>query len=384
MAAIKARLSARNLTGLDAGQIAWDTEVKGYGARMAASGAVTLFLNYQVRGTGKYKRVTIGKLGELTVDAARKQAAQMKLEIRAGADPAQQVETASAKTKSGETLADHVNRWLDSTKHSWSDKTRYDYRRAMERSLLDSDAAASRIQDVTRADLMRLVDAATDASASGGALFYRVLSSFLGWAEDRELAEVRLPRAKRVAPAPAARTRVLSDDEIRALWHSADSLTALTATAGKVLLLTAQRSGAVQALHRDWITQAGIEWPAGAMKAGRDHWTPLTPWALEQVQPIMQCEGCVFGENTNRLNLAWRKQWRPAAGLDADLRMHDVRRSLRTWAAAQGYDHEASEAALAHSVQRDGLAKAYQQHDFRDEAAEVIRGWQNHVEGLVA
>ena len=34
--------------------------------------------------------------------------------------------------------------------------------------------------------------------------------------------------------------------------------------------------------------------------------------------------------------------------MDGDLRMHDVRRSMRTWAAKQGYGHEASEAALAH------------------------------------
>lgn len=56
---------------------------------------------------------------------------------------------------------------------------------------------------------------------------------------------------------------------------------------------------------------------------------------------------------------------------------------MRTWAARQGYGHEASEAALAHSVQRDALAKAYQQHGYADEAGEVLRGWQRHLEGLM-
>ncbi|WP_209599406.1 integrase arm-type DNA-binding domain-containing protein [Ruegeria sp. HKCCSP351] len=379
------KLSARNLAEAQAGKLFWDTEVKGFGARKATNGDVTLFLNYQVRGTGKYKRLTIGKLGELTVDAARKRAAQMRLEIRAGMDPSQQAETVTAKAKHSDTLGQYVSQWVDSPKHSWSDKTRYDYRKSMERHLLDTPEASKRIGEISRADLMRLIDAATDASASGGALFYRVLSSFLTWCDDRELCEVTLPRAKRVAPPVPPRTRVMSDDEIKALWDASKVLTPKTRACGRLMLLTAQRTGAVQRLNADWVTQAGVTWPAEAMKAGRAHFTPLTPWAYDCLRPALaDAEGEIFGHNTNRLNLAWRKQWRPKAGVDAGLRMHDVRRSLRTWAAANGYGHEASEAALAHEVQRDALAKAYQQHDYAEEAAEVLRGWQNHVQELVA
>ncbi len=384
MPAIKTRLSAKKLTSLEAGDLAWDTEVKGFGARKAKDGGVSLFLNYQQRDTGKYKRIAIGKLGECSVDEARKRAATMRLEIRAGVNVAQQVETAVTRARSGEALGDYVNQWLDSPKHGWSDKTRYDYTRMMKRHLLESDTAASRIQDVTRADLMKLVDAATDVSASGGALFYRTLSSFLGWADDRELTTVTLPKAKRVAPAPAPRQRVITDDELRKLWHAADCLTPLTAACGKLLLLTGQRSGAVQRLHRDWVTQEGVTWPADVMKAKRAHFTPLNPWAYESIHPVLDRDGFAFGENTNRLNLAWRKQWRKAAAVDEDLRMHDVRRSLRTWAAAKGFGHDASEAALAHSVQRDALSQAYQQHTYEDEAAEVLRGWQTHLKEVVA
>lgn len=384
MPAERMRMSARKLHGLPAGAIAWDTDVKGYGARMAANGSVTLFLNYMNRATGKYRRHTLGHLGELTVDAGRKLAAQMKLEVRAGNDPAEKAETPKARARHGDTLGQFATEWLDGSKQTWSDKTRYDYRRVMARNLLETEAADKRIGDVTRADLMRLVDAATDKNASTGALFFRTLNSFLSWADSRGLTEVTLPKASRAAPASKARDRVMSDDEIAALWHATDSLTPLTQSAGKLVLLTAQRTGAVQALKRDWIRQDGIHWPADAMKAGRAHWTPLSPWALEQMRPVMDRDGPVFGENTNRLNLAWRKQWRPAAGVDGTLRMHDVRRSLRTWAAKQGFGHEASEAALAHSVQRDALAAAYQHHDYREESGEVIRAWQNHVERLVA
>ncbi len=383
MAAAKMRLSARNLKELPAGQMAWDTDLKGFGARMAASGTVTLFLNYQVRGTGRYKRHTIAHLGEMTVDKARQAAAQMKLEIRAGMDPAEQAETPTAKAKNGDTLGALADQWLNDKRHKWSDSTRKGYVNAMRRDLLGSDTAASRIGDVTRRDLMQLVDASTGRSPSSGALFFRTLNSFLSWADARGLTEVTLPKAGRAAPSPDARTRVLADDEIAALWRTAGELRPVTALAGRLMLVTAQRSGAVQALHRDWVTQAGVTWPAEVMKSGREHWTPLTPWALEQVRGVLERDGHVFGRNTSRLSQAW-PAWRKAAGVDEGLRMHDVRRSMRTWAAAKGYGHEAAEAALAHQVQRDALAKAYMQHDFAKEAGEVIRGWQKHLEAVVA
>ncbi len=377
------KLSARNLADAQAGKLIWDTEVKGFGARKANNGDVTLFLNYQVRGTGKYKRLTIGKLGELTVDAARKRAAQMRLEIRTGADPSQQAETATAKAKHGDTLGQLVSQWLDSPKHNWSTSTRDGYVGAMRRDVLNSDAAEIRIGDVTRADLMHIVDLATDRSSSSGALTFRTLNSFLTWADSRGLTEVTLPKASRAAPTPKPRTRVMTEDEIKALWDAAGTLTPLTAIAGRLVLMTCVRTGALQQLQCDWIRQDGIVWPADVMKGKREFWTPLTPWAYDQIRPVLAQEGAVFGQGTTRLKQAL-PTWRKAAGVDATVKPHDVRRAMRTWAAASGYGYEASEAALAHEVQRTALDKAYMQHSYAEEAAEVLRGWQNHVQELVA
>jgi hypothetical protein len=369
------KLSANNLKALPAGQISWDSDVAGFGARKARNGAVTLFLNYQVRATGKYRRHTIGRLGELSVDAARKRAATLRLEIRTGIDPAQKAETAVVKAKRSDTLGEYVEQWLTSPKHKWSPMTLKAYRNTIRRGLVGTPEADIPIGDIRRADLMRLVDAATDVSASSGALFYRALGSFLGYADDRDLTEARLPRASRVAPPSEPRTRVMSDAEIGALWASVGALPAALAATGKLMLLTVQRSGAVQAVQSDWISQAGVTWPAECMKSNREHHTALTPWAHKQVKGA----GCAHGRE---LSQHWAA-WRTAAGVDPSLRMHDVRRSFRTWAAAQGFGHDACEVALAHVVQKDALARAYMQHSYADEAGEVLRKWQKHIENMV-
>ncbi len=66
-------------------KIIWDTgDVVGFGARLSP-GRVVLFLNY--RSGGVERRMTVARLGECTIEQARKRAAELKLQIRAGLDP---------------------------------------------------------------------------------------------------------------------------------------------------------------------------------------------------------------------------------------------------------------------------------------------------------
>ncbi|WP_181893042.1 tyrosine-type recombinase/integrase [Falsiruegeria mediterranea] len=379
----KMKLSARNLAALEHGQLAWDTEVKGFGARKAKDDAVTLFLNYQVRETGKYRRVTIARLGECTVDAARTIAARMRLEIRAGVDVAQQAETPTARVASGETLGHHIQRWLDAPHSAWGKSTRTTYRRLMARDVLGTEVAGKRITDVSRGDLMQLVDTAARRTESGAILLAKVLRSFLSWADARGLTEVTLASNKRIDLSIEPRTRVMTDAEIVALWCTAPKLGERWGTAGRLVLLSGQRSGMITRMESDWVRQDGIHFPTEPNRKSAATWVPLTPWALTHLRPIMGGGGRLFSRSETFDSDALKK-WRTIAEVDARLRLHDVRRSLRTWAARQGYGYDASEAALGHTVQRTALDKAYQQHSYAEEAAEVLRGWQRHIEGLVS
>jgi integrase len=82
--------AARPQAGPDAGDFfLWDEEVRGFGLRVWPSGRKSFVFKYQLGGRdGRTQRVTIGDYGPLTVELARKQAAQLRADVFAGRSPA--------------------------------------------------------------------------------------------------------------------------------------------------------------------------------------------------------------------------------------------------------------------------------------------------------
>jgi len=73
--------------------IVWDTELKGFALRVAASGTKTYILRYRPRGTGRAgprRFMVLGRHGVLTPDEARAQAKTFLGAVAAGQDPAKE------------------------------------------------------------------------------------------------------------------------------------------------------------------------------------------------------------------------------------------------------------------------------------------------------
>lgn len=71
--------------------IAFDSDLAGFGVRVMPSGAMSYVVEYRPHGGGRgvaKRRVTLGKIGTLTPEQARKAAADMLAQVRLGADPA--------------------------------------------------------------------------------------------------------------------------------------------------------------------------------------------------------------------------------------------------------------------------------------------------------
>src|SRR5260370_23744363 len=70
--------------------IVWDTELKGFALRVAASGTKTYILRYRPRGTGRAgprRFMVLGRHGVMTPDEARAQAKTILGAVAAGKDP---------------------------------------------------------------------------------------------------------------------------------------------------------------------------------------------------------------------------------------------------------------------------------------------------------
>ena len=65
----------------------WDTETKGFGLRVTASGAASFIVQGTVAGHGKELRITIGSYGAWNVDDARRRAEEYKHQFEDGINP---------------------------------------------------------------------------------------------------------------------------------------------------------------------------------------------------------------------------------------------------------------------------------------------------------
>lgn len=88
------KITKRSVDVLAAGErafIAFDADLAGFGVRVMPSGSMSYIVEYRPHGGGRgvaKRRVTLGRVGALTPEQARKAAADMLAKVRLGADPA--------------------------------------------------------------------------------------------------------------------------------------------------------------------------------------------------------------------------------------------------------------------------------------------------------
>ena len=163
-----------------------------------------------------------------------------------------------------------------------------------------------------------------------------VIRKLLNWYAVRD-EEVRSPIVRgmgRIRPDERARQRVLSDDELRAVWKAASERTDPFAALINFLLLTAARRNEAGSLT--WSEINGEEWllPAKRNKVKIDFIRPLSAAALTVLKAEPQIEGCpyVFTHGKGQIIASYsrdKKAFDAVCGVAA-WTLHDLRRTART------------------------------------------------------
>ncbi len=95
MSSIKiTKRSVDGLASVVAPFVAYDSDLTGFGVRVMPSGAKSYIVEYRPHGGGRgvhKRRITVGKIGALTPEQARKAAADMLARVRLGDDPAEEI-----------------------------------------------------------------------------------------------------------------------------------------------------------------------------------------------------------------------------------------------------------------------------------------------------
>lgn len=106
-----ATISRRTVEVLPVGEreaVYWDSELQGFGVRVYPSGSKVYLV--QTRADGKSRRLTVGLHGLISAELARRKAAQVIANIKAGNEPV--LDNGASRTDAGPTVAEVTERYM--------------------------------------------------------------------------------------------------------------------------------------------------------------------------------------------------------------------------------------------------------------------------------
>jgi integrase len=332
-------------------KVSYDTNVPGFGIRISVGGTKAFVFNYRVRGTGRERRITIGRFGSWTTGAARTEARRLERLIDAGGDPLGDIEA----EREAPSMADLIERFEAEHLSRKRPGTAADYRRALSGYIAPA-LKHLKVADVAYADIDRLHQRITKAghlyrANRVVAVCSKMFSLAVKWQMRDDNPCIGIERN-----VEHSRRRYLKDDELARLVEAlAKHSDRQAANIIRFLMLTGARKG--EALSARWgdLDLAKGTWskPAASVKQNMPHEAPLSAPARQLLSEIAGKHGeFVFpgrGVTGHRVDIKrdWRQLCR-AAGI-AGLRVHDLRHSFASQLASSGSSLPLIGALLGHS-----------------------------------
>jgi integrase len=306
-------LTAKTIDGLrlaEDGQVEyWDSTLKGFGLRVSRRGTSetetkTFFVRYRV---GKrMRRLTIGDVERDGLSDARTKARAILVSVDNGDDPAVARAAARRAETFGELWEEYLDRHAKQNKRSWRDDER------IAKAELLSHWRDRKAKDVTRRDVRDILDAIVDRKAPIMANRTLALArKIFNFGLERDLVESNPCHKIKPPSREQSRDRVLSDEEISALWkalqNEEDAGRYLITAFYRIRLLTAQRGREVLRMKWSDLSQepGGSVWtvPSDVTKNRRSHRVPLSAAVVELIKAV----GTRLEDDRQRAN-KWREK----------------------------------------------------------------------------
>src|SRR6516165_3834065 len=334
----------------------------------------------------RQRAVALGTYPAVSLAKARERAGEIIAAAKCGVDliaaEERDAEARHAAESKAQPLCEIANAYLESVKRlrSWRDiESRI-------RCHIIPRLGHKQIGEITRADVVEFLDGLERKLG----LRHQVnrcretLRAIFAFAIERDQIAVNpiLGVAKRKVEIP--RDRTLNDDELTAIWRAIEELPDLQRAYCRVVLLTGARRNEVREMawsERD--LNSGL-WrlPAERNKSARPFELPLSAPVVETLRSLPRVGPLVFALDGKRpITLhRWIERVRRNAGL-VDVRLHDLRRTVRTGLAALGIPFEIAERVLNHAML--GLEAVYNRHSYSVEKRNALILWADHVHALV-
>jgi integrase len=234
--------------------------------------------------------------------------------------------------------------------------------------------------ELHRRDVTRVIDGKLVSAPITARRVFEDIRAMVRWAVARGDLDHNPIDGLRGPAISKARTRVLSDDEIRTIWHGLSEVREDVARVIRFCLATGQRVGEVTGLQPSEIDLDRRIWtiPAERSKNGHSHTVPLSWMALEIIKEVP--EG--FGVSKNVVSdIVWRYQQ-----VTERWTAHDLRRTALTGMAKLGI----APIVIGHVANHRTTTKAgitlgiYIQHEYEREKRQALDLWADRLEGIIS
>jgi integrase len=367
----------------------WDEGLSGFGLMVTRKGHKSWVVQY--RAGGRSRRLHLKTT--LTLTEARREARALLGSVARGGDPL--IERRKVERAKENTLAAITQEWIDKAGvHLRALKER----ERVLRTLVLPKLGDRQIEDISRLDIVRMLDQIAVENgpvASDNALAY--LRKIMNWHATRS--EFRSPIVAGMArsnPAKRRRQRILSDDEIRALWTAAEAHPSAFARFVQFVLLTATRRSEAAAMRRSEVT--GDEWiiPEQRYKTGLQLLVPLSPAtrAVFDKVPKVSASGLVFTTDGkapisgfsqfkaqfDALMLTELRRQNPEAVMPR-WTIHDLRRTARSLMSRAGVPTDHAERCLGHVM--GAIRGTYDRYEYRTEKQRAFEALAALLERII-
>jgi integrase len=279
-------------------------------------------------------------------------------------------------------------------------------RKATSKATLISEYGKLNARDLTKRQLITLLDAIVDRGAPVSAnRTYALLKQLFDWAAAKDLVPASpMAGIERPGGEESPRERILSADEIKAFWTKlADAdMAEPTQIALKLLLVTAQRRGELTFAKWSHFDLDGKLWtiPVELLKTSHarrtkpgPHAVPLSPLALDLLRQMRELTGggiYVLPAHVDRKkNRSYSERVLSRAVRENEdhfgtehFTPHDLRRTAASFMTKLGIPRLHVEKVLNHST--GDIAEVYDRHDYLAEKRIALDRWGDHLLHILA
>ena len=250
---------------------------------------------YRYRFGGKPRKFTIGPYPAIDLKNARAKAAAASVKLAAKIDPAaeKKAEKLAKTVPADDTVAAVVKQFVAAhCKRKLKARSAHEVERMLTKEL--KSWAQRPLSSVGKKDIHKLLDAIVDRPAPYTAnRTFGWFNTLCGWAVERGVLNTNPCTGIRPPADEIARDRILSDDELAALWRASDGLEQPYTEFIKLLILTGARRNEIAELRWREVDLDAKLWtlPKERAKNAREHVIPLSDTAVEILRGLPRIGG---------------------------------------------------------------------------------------------